>query len=221
MTTQYSALLTPQQNTVLRLFVSNDFLREKLYFTGGTALSAFYLNHRYSDDLDFFSNEKLDSFQLNAIVHGWADKLRITYTSRQVEDTYLFFLKFADNYELKVDFAHYPYLNVEELLDFEGLKVNSKKDIAVNKCVTVSQRFDVKDFVDLFYLLKEYSIYELHELTNKKFNRDYDLMLLASDLLKVEQFEYLPRMILPLTLTEIREYFVELAGSLGAKVTKS
>lgn len=221
MTTQYSALLTPQQSTVLELLASNVFLREKLYFTGGTALSAFYLNHRYSDDLDFFSNEKLDPFQLNAVVQGWADKLHITYTSRQVEDTYLFFLKYSNDYELKVDFAYYPYLNIEELVDVEGLKVNSKKDIAVNKCVTVSQRFDVKDFVDLFYLLKEYSIYELHGLANKKFNRDYDLILLAADLLKVEQFEYLPRMILPLSLGELKEYFVGLAGSLGTRVTKS
>ncbi len=221
MTTQYSALLTPQQSTVLELLASNVFLREKLYFTGGTALSAFYLNHRYSDDLDFFSNEKLDSFQLNAVVQGWADKLHITYTSRQVENTYLFFLKYSNDYELKVDFAYYPYLNIEELVDVEGLKVNSKKDIAVNKCVTVSQRFDVKDFVDLFYLLKEYSIYELHGLANKKFNRDYDLILLAADLLKVEQFEYLPRMILPLSLGELKEYFVGLAGSLGTRVTKS
>ena len=27
-----------------------------LYLTGGTALSRFYLHHRYSDDLDFFVN---------------------------------------------------------------------------------------------------------------------------------------------------------------------
>ena len=133
----------------------------------------------------------------------------------------MFFLKYSNDYELKVDFAYYPYLNIEELVDVEGLKVNSKKDIAVNKCVTVSQRFDVKDFVDLFYLLKEYSIYELHGLANKKFNRDYDLILLAADLLKVEQFEYLPRMILPLSLGELKEYFVGLAGSLGTRVTKS
>ena len=218
---QHSDLLTPQQNTVLDLFVSNDFLRENLYFTGGTALSACYLNHRYSDDLDFFSSEKLDSFQLNSIVQDWVNKLHITYTSRQVEDTYLYFLKYSNEYELKVDFAHYPYPNVEELVDVKGLRINSKKDIAVNKCVTVSQRFDVKDFVDLYYLLKEYSIYDLHELANKKFNRDYDLMLLAADLLKIEQFEYLPRMILPLSLTELREYFVGLAESLGIKATKS
>jgi predicted nucleotidyltransferase component of viral defense system len=30
------------------------------YLTGGTALSRFYLNHRYSDDLDFFVHQKSD-----------------------------------------------------------------------------------------------------------------------------------------------------------------
>ena len=30
------------------------------YLTGGTALSRCYLNHRYSDDLDFFVNEAPD-----------------------------------------------------------------------------------------------------------------------------------------------------------------
>jgi predicted nucleotidyltransferase component of viral defense system len=29
------------------------------YLTGGTALSRVYLNHRYSDDLDLFVNQKL------------------------------------------------------------------------------------------------------------------------------------------------------------------
>lgn len=170
--------------------------------------------------MDFFSNEKLDSFQLNTIVQKWTNKLNIAYTSRQVEDTYLYFLKYSNDYELKVDFAQYPYPNVEKLIDIQGLKVNSQKDLAVNKCVTISQRSEVKDFVDLYYLLKEYSIYELHELANKKFNRDYDLMLLAADLLKIEHFEFLPRMILPLTLVEIREFFIGLAGSMGARVTK-
>ena len=30
------------------------------YLTGGTALSRCYLNHRYSDDLDFFVNQASD-----------------------------------------------------------------------------------------------------------------------------------------------------------------
>lgn len=32
-------------------------LRLGFYLTGGTALSRFYLDHRYSDDLDFFTHE--------------------------------------------------------------------------------------------------------------------------------------------------------------------
>ena len=32
----------------------------EFYLTGGTALGRFYLNHRYSDDLDFFLNHQPD-----------------------------------------------------------------------------------------------------------------------------------------------------------------
>ena len=35
-------------------------LEVDFYLTGGTALSRCYLNHRYSDDLDFFVNEAPD-----------------------------------------------------------------------------------------------------------------------------------------------------------------
>lgn len=29
---------------------------DNLYLTGGTALGRYFLNHRYSDDIDFFTN---------------------------------------------------------------------------------------------------------------------------------------------------------------------
>ena len=43
------------QDAVFAIIEDYDF-----YLTGGTALSRFYLNHRYSDDLDFFVNQKDD-----------------------------------------------------------------------------------------------------------------------------------------------------------------
>lgn len=45
--------LYPLQDTVLNVIAgcTADF-----YLTGGTALSRFYLHHRFSDDLDFFLN---------------------------------------------------------------------------------------------------------------------------------------------------------------------
>jgi predicted nucleotidyltransferase component of viral defense system len=43
------------QDGVFEIVEASDF-----YLTGGTALSRFYLNHRYSDVLDFFAHQKAD-----------------------------------------------------------------------------------------------------------------------------------------------------------------
>jgi len=50
-------ILTEEQKRLLRHFSRSD-LRRSFYLKGGTALSACYLFHRVSEDLDFFSREK-------------------------------------------------------------------------------------------------------------------------------------------------------------------
>ncbi len=62
---RYFDLLYPFQDEVLRV-VSG--LETDFYLTGGTAASRGYLNHRFSDDLDFFVNDDR-RFPL------WADRL--------------------------------------------------------------------------------------------------------------------------------------------------
>ena len=51
-------ILTPQQIHFIRLFLNSE-LKHFFRLTGGTALSAFYLEHRLSEALDFFSTEKI------------------------------------------------------------------------------------------------------------------------------------------------------------------
>jgi predicted nucleotidyltransferase component of viral defense system len=51
-------ILTSEQKSLLRSFSGSD-LRFPFYLTGGTCLSAFYLSHRLSEDLDFFSEEEI------------------------------------------------------------------------------------------------------------------------------------------------------------------
>jgi len=50
----YQDFLYPFQEQVLRALANLD---TGFYLTGGTAASRGYLNHRYSDDLDFFVND--------------------------------------------------------------------------------------------------------------------------------------------------------------------
>ena len=45
-------ILTDAQKALLDLLRKQRDLAEIFYLTGGTALAAFYLAHRYSDDLD-------------------------------------------------------------------------------------------------------------------------------------------------------------------------
>ncbi|WP_456342326.1 nucleotidyl transferase AbiEii/AbiGii toxin family protein [Thermovibrio sp.] len=51
----YYKLLYPMQDKILSALFPK--YRDKLYLTGGTALSRFYFQHRLSDDLDLFSKD--------------------------------------------------------------------------------------------------------------------------------------------------------------------
>ena len=57
------SILTKGQELILGEFKKDDWLSSLFYFTGGTALSEFYLQHRLSDDLDFFTQEAFDGLQ--------------------------------------------------------------------------------------------------------------------------------------------------------------
>lgn len=50
-------ILTSLQEEVLRIFDETEEA-ELFYLTGGTALAAFYLQHRLSRDLDLFTTEE-------------------------------------------------------------------------------------------------------------------------------------------------------------------
>jgi hypothetical protein len=93
-------------------------------------------------------------------------------------------------------------------------------DIAINKLLTVSQRNEVKDFVDLYYLLDKFSLWDLRSGVKEKFNIETDSILIASDFLKVEDFNFLPRMIKSLDIDELKLFFREKAKELGSKSTE-
>jgi len=207
--------LTQEQKIILDQVKEDSFLTSRYYFTGGTALSAFYLNHRYSEDLDFFSEEKFDSQTILKLVSGWGEKFNFHFTSKLTEVVYIFELEFEDGNKLKVDFGHYPYKRVEQGSKYGSLEVDSELDIAINKLLTISQRTDVKDFVDLYFLLRKYSLWDLVEGRKVKFRMKTEPVLLAMDFLKVEDFEQLPKMIKPLQLEQLRAFFREEAKKIS------
>jgi len=212
-------IFTPTQGIVFDELAKSQKLKERFYFTGGTALSVFYLQHRYSDDLDFFSNRPfdfnlaLDFMNKVAVLLGghllFSDKERVVVFQLMKDNQLL----------IKVDFGYYPYLSLKEGRVEQGVVIDSLYDIAVNKLLTINQRREVKDFVDLYFLLqKDFSVWDLLYGVEAKFKMELDLIWLGSDFLKKSRgFTFLPKMIKPLELSELQRFFRELALEVGGK----
>ncbi len=149
-------------------------MAQHFYFTGGTALSEFYLQHRYSYDLDFFT-EKRDALNMNALLtflHSLPDIKDIRY--EKIYDRRLFFLKYLKD-DLKVEFSLYPFRRIGESKNINGLTVDSFDDLFVNKLAALSDRNEEKDLIDIYFALKTkedgYLLWGL-EMVKKKFGID-------------------------------------------------
>ncbi len=209
------SILTKNQKAFLSVLKTNPYIKENFYFTGGTVLTEYYLKHRYSDDLDFFSEQKIDTSVILATMREWSQKLHFTFTERFVEVVYRFVLKFPTGEPLKVDFGYYPYKRIQPSILNDGLYIDSEFDIATNKMTTISRRASVKDFVDLYYLYPKYGYWDLFRAVEKKFNLAIDKYITASDMTIVDTFTTLPRMIKPLTLPKLQTFFRKTAIELA------
>ncbi|OIO08184.1 hypothetical protein AUJ27_01060 [Candidatus Falkowbacteria bacterium CG1_02_37_44] len=212
------SILTPTQKRILDQIKNSEFIKKNFYFTGGTVLSEFYLQHRFSEDLDFFSEKKFDFDKIFEEVNDWSKKLDFTFTRQQREVVHIYILNLKNKDTLKLDFGYYPYPRVKKGIKYQGLTVDSLLDIAINKLASVNQRNSVKDFVDLYYLLDKFTIWDLIEGVKMKFRMEIEPWILGSDLeFVVKDFQTLPKMIKPLTLNELKNFFRQKAQELGKK----
>ena len=211
-------LLTEKQKLIFNIVSKDPTLNSQFYFTGGTALSAFYLEHRESEDLDFFSERKFDSEIVLEKVSQWSEENNYEFKHKAVANVNIFSLTFDDQEFLKIDFNYYPHKRIEKGLKFENIEIDSLMDIATNKLLTINQRTEVKDFVDLYFLLKHFTFWDLLHAIRVKFGMKNDPFLFATDFMKVEGFEFMPKMLKPLTLPELQEFFKQKAKELAKRV---
>ena len=68
------AILTDFQKSVLRACATEPMFQD-YYLTGGTALSEFYLGHRFSEDLYFFTEVPQGVARAENLINTIADKL--------------------------------------------------------------------------------------------------------------------------------------------------
>jgi len=210
------SVLNKYQIKILDRVAKDIFLTDEFYFTGGTALSELYLQHRESDDLDFFSLKSFDPQSIFSRLTQWSDEFNYKILYEFIDPTHIYFLTFGDGFRLKIDFAPYPYNQLDEpKLFINKMKADSLRDIAANKMIVLSQRREIKDFVDLYFILLENNFWSIREDAEKKFKVEIDPYLFAGDCMNILDFTYLPKMIKPLNLDKLKEFYKNLARNLG------
>jgi len=211
---------TPLQQSIFETITKHPLLPKTFYFTGGTALSVAYLHHRESEDLDFFSETDFDDEQISDVVNSIASSLGAIYRFTRHYRARIFELVKKNNVLIKIDFVYHPHKRLEKGVDIEGFPVDSLRDIATNKLLTINQRTEIKDFVDLYFLLEEFTIWDLLYAVKAKYNMEFDIILVGADFMKAENFKFLPKMTMPLTLEELKSFFRKKAKQIGRRTVE-
>jgi predicted nucleotidyltransferase component of viral defense system len=204
------SILSPFQEALLKQ-VGNSALNDMFFLTGGTALSAFFLQHRYSEDLDFFTDQPEAVPRVLPILEYIAQQIGARIEIRRQFKTFLeIFLHGREGEVLKCDFAETSPYRLQPKVHSEefGIFLDSALDISCNKLSALFDRSATKDFVDIYFIDREmFKFSELLENARQK-HVGLDDYWLAISLFKVEELGPLPRMIKPVTIDELKNFFL-------------
>jgi len=140
--------------------IFNDY-----FLVGGTSLSL-QIGHRMSDDIDLFTRKNINKDEiLDFFNQNYYGKYKIISSQNMV-------FQLVVN-EIKVDFVKHDYNLIEDVKQEDGIKHLGKKDISAMKLMAVANRGDqAKDFVDIYFLLKEIPLKDMFEYYKSKYNQE-------------------------------------------------
>jgi hypothetical protein len=135
------------------------------FLVGGTAL-ALQIGHRKSDDIDLFTQKEPQIPEITKFLkQNYGGKYQLINSQRMIYQVMI--------EGIKVDFVHHPFELVEAVHHEGDVAYLGKKDIAAMKLHVIETNGSrAKDFVDIFFLLKEISLEKMFEYYRKKYSTD-------------------------------------------------
>ncbi len=177
-------VLTKKQTELLPLV---ELFSQDFGLVGGTAI-ALYLGHRRSIDFDLFANEEFEnealldriskSFRIEMVVINNPGEL--TVIIKGVRFTFF-------RYRHKIDFPQ----KFDHLIKLPDLLT-----LAAMKAFTLGMRAKWKDYVDLYFILKDhYDIGEIIKKAQKIFGNEFNEKLFRSQLAYFKDIDYQEKII--------------------------
>ncbi|MBI3392802.1 MAG: nucleotidyl transferase AbiEii/AbiGii toxin family protein [Nitrospirae bacterium] len=162
-------ILSPLQKKVLSVLSSIEESRA-FHITGGTALGAFYLGHRLSEDIDIFTSDE-------PLISILAEKIKASLRTAGIQVAEIRnFRSFweavltQNNESIKIQIGYDSPFTLSDFVEKQGLKIHSLQDIAAGKLLALYGRAEERDFIDIYLLARDgrLSLEEMIDLARKK-----------------------------------------------------
>jgi hypothetical protein len=200
---------------------------DAFYLTGGTALSRFYLGHRKSNGLDFFTAEEELTQPFSLKIEQVLKKAGFNIERKR---GFRSFVKLAVSAHTESTIIHlaldslYRLGSIIMAEEFPGLRIDSLRDIAANKLLALFGRAMLRDFVDVLFLIREKFGKNDLILMAKKKDPGFDLYWLAAAFERVGEFSAdSPEMLLlvkPCSIEDLSAFFDEWRKEIFLEIIK-
>lgn len=154
---------------LLKQISGDDFFSE-FRLVGGTAL-ALQMGHRNSIDLDFFGERDI-------LEELFVEKLKKFGQVQVLKASKNILITIVNG--VKTDFVRYTYPWISDKIMDGEISLASKQDIAAMKLNAISGRGSKKDFIDLYFLLNDFSLKQMIGFYREKYSNHSEFGMLKS-----------------------------------------
>lgn len=146
--------------------------KDNFYLAGGTSL-ALQIGHRDSADFDFFSEEDINTKELFERLREIFKEHKLLKIQEEPNT-----LTILIDESVKISFFTYKYKLIDKTITDENFTFASVADIGCMKLSAITGRASNKDYIDLYFILKFFSLSELLEKAHEKYPQlDSNLIL--------------------------------------------
>ena len=150
---------------------------------GGTAL-ALQIGHRKSYDFDFFYNKPIPKNALLNLRKLFGSNLSRAMVDNPDELTVII------KKDIKLTLLHYPFTYLHKRIIWKGIKLAAIQDIASAKAYAVGRRGVWRDYVDLYFILRDHlTLSNIINASEKRYQGVFDARLFLEQLTYYEDLE--------------------------------
>ena len=153
----------------------------EFYLAGGTGL-ALQLGHRISLDFDLFWRGDIPEKLLSRIRNVFrGERIKVIVNHREQLTVSIG--------AVYTSFVKYSYPVVLDFIEYKGINILPAIEIGAMKAYALGRRATMRDYVDLYFVLKTYSLVEVIKICKRKYGNEFNKRLFLEQLIYLEDIE--------------------------------